>query len=286
LAQKILQKLPPTPYSRVGTPALQAPHTFSGRRTPPLFDATCTPAAGQRHHISNAGGALAPSGGTYIQLQSAGSAPLLPVASWQAGSGVADQSLLVPWFAVAAELLGDIVRLAMHEAELCGCHAAAGRDGVPFGGVPGSGEPGALQRQLAFEPHDLLLDLDLADLALAALGEALCQQVATSAASRRATGQQQGQHAPRAVGGSGFMHASHSTTSLAEVGASGSGGGARAGASAAVDVRAAVEALAGMLLRPRADVDTLFTLMMLDKAHVLTGARVLAPLCVVARLHH
>lgn len=186
-----------------------------------------------------------------------------------AGLGI-EPSVLVPWFAVTAELLGDVIRLAWHwhEVDRRGreagpAHAAEGAavsaEGLPAGGVAVA--PARQQRALqpgGFPREDAEL-LGSADWALCRLAQAMDRQVET--------GRQQAPAAAAAGAAAttqGGVHGSHSSSSLQDLAA-----GARAAGQ--VDMTASMEALAVRLLRPPPYVDELFALMRERKEHLLTG---------------
>lgn len=170
---------------------------------------------------------------------------------------------MVPWFAVTAELLGDVIRLAWHwhetdrrreAAVAAAAHAqadAGGGDNVRVGGAYR-----AQRRQGGFS-KEVVDRLSFADWALYRLSQAMEQQVAV--------GHKAG---PDAAAGHIGVHASHSTSSLGELAGADAAVGAGYGS---VNMAASMDALAVQMLSPTPDVDKLFTLMLMHKEHVLTG---------------
>lgn len=172
-----------------------------------------------------------------------------------AGLGV-ETSVLVPWFAVTAELLGDVIRLAWHwhevdrRREAAAAHAAEGAtapDGAQVGGVPV-----VQQRQGGF-PREIAERLSVADWALCRLAQTMDMQVATG-------GRQQG--TPAAAVSQAGVPQSQSYGSLQDIAGDAAG---------QVDMTASMEALAVRLLRPPPDVDQLFVTVREHKDQLLTG---------------
>jgi hypothetical protein len=184
-----------------------------------------------------------------------------------AGLGI-QPSVLLTWFAAAAELLGDVIRLAWHWHEVdrrreAGAPAAATDAAAFSGGVRGEVLP-AMQQQGGFS-RDVAELLSAADWAICRLAQAIGRQAVTG----RAAGLQ-----PNAslVG----VQQSHSSSSLhdlagaaAEAAVFGGGGGAYGAGQ--IDLVASMEALALMMMRPPANVDEVFTLMRERSGHVLSG---------------
>lgn len=179
-----------------------------------------------------------------------------------AGLGI-EPSVLVPWFAVTAELLGDVIRLAWHwhevdrRREAGAAHAAEGAAGPEALSADGSVAVAPPQQRAqpgGFPREDAEL-LGSADWALCRLAQAMDRQVET--------GRQQASAAAAAGAATtqGGVHGSHSSSSLQDL-AAGSG---------QVDMAASMEALAVRLLRPPPYVDELFALMRERKEHLLTG---------------
>lgn len=183
-----------------------------------------------------------------------------------AGLGI-EPSVLVPWFAVTAELLGDVIRLAWHwyevdrRREAGAAHAeegAAGPEGLPADGGVAVAPPQQRAQPGGF-PREAAELLGSADWALCRLAQAMDRQVET--------GRQQ---APAAAATTqGGVHGSHSSSSLQDLAAAGAAAGDAAAGQ--VDMAASMEALAVRLLRPPPYVDELFALMRERKEHLLTG---------------
>lgn len=168
------------------------------------------------------------------------------------GLGI-EPSVLVPWFAVTAELLGDVIRLAWHWHEVdrrreAAAHAAAGAVGADSIHLDSVGQP----RQGGF-PREIADRLGLADWALCRLSQMMDRQVAA--------GRQQGP----LPASQGVVHGSNSSSSLQELLAGAAGGGGQ------VDMGASMEALAVRMLRPAHSVDELFVVMRERREHLLSG---------------
>lgn len=178
-----------------------------------------------------------------------------------AGLGI-EPSVMVPWFAVTAELLGDVIRLAWHwhevdrRREAAAAHAPDGTDGVQLSSTPSMQQQ---QQRLGGFPRDVAERLGVADWALCRLAQTMDQQVAT--------GRQQGP-AGAAVSQAGVQASHGSYSSLHNMG----------GAAGQVNMAASMDALAVRLLRPPPSVDELFVLMRERKEHVLTGGLILQAL--------
>lgn len=173
-----------------------------------------------------------------------------------AAAAAAGQAALLPWFAVVVELLGDVVRLAIHEADMM-FDLASSMD--------------ERRRRPEFDPTALMLDLEVADQALTWLGEALQQQAMQAAAQAVSSSTAGLQHAT-----SGNVRqplpSSASTGNLAEAGAS-AAAAAEAGAAdgVVVDVAATMAAICSLLMYPPREIDTLFMRIVIERDHVLTG---------------
>lgn len=147
---------------------------------------------------------------------------------------------LLSWFAVVVELLGDVVRLALHEAWLS--MQQLGSPNLPDGGVSntsGGGRVGGSNSRASgsgcYNPVAMLPELQLAELALALLGDALSSQAMALTDSHRGGGYSA--HPP----------------------------------AVAVDLPATLAAVTAQVVRPSPDVDRLFTHLLLDSTHTLTG---------------
>lgn len=227
-----------------------------------------------------------------MQYRGAVSAPehpwerLAPEPAPAASLGI-DAAVLVPWFGITAELLGDVIRLAWHwhetdrRREAAAAHtdaaaaaAAASSDGLQDGSSNSADTVGMLPRQGGFS-QEFADRLIAADWALCRLAQAMDHQVAA---------------AGNPIAGHSAMHHSHSNSSIGEVpsyaaagagpappGASTEAGGvygAAAGtATGPVDMVASMEALAVRLLMPPPDTDKLFAVMLMHRDHVLAGGR-------------
>eukprot|EP00878_Enallax_costatus_P006928 GHUV01007260.1.p1 GENE.GHUV01007260.1~~GHUV01007260.1.p1 ORF type:complete len:2890 (+),score=849.52 GHUV01007260.1:2-8671(+) len=160
---------------------------------------------------------------------------------------------LLSWFAVVVELLGDIVRLAAHEAEV-----------MQQAADPEGNRPNMQRRR--FSPEQLMDELELADIVLFVLGDSLHLQAVHAAGDGSAA---KGASAARANPSSGrsSIQAADSGYSAASCAAA----GANSRPSVLVDVPATISSICEVLLKPPGDVDRIFTQFNLNKAHVLTG---------------
>jgi hypothetical protein len=182
----------------------------------------------------------------------------------QEAAPAASRAMLLPWFAVVVELLGDVVQLVRLEADVTA---------DPYGSEQ--------QQQVLPQLYDADVQLDdlyAAELALAGLGEALQLQASqstamqsaaadtsssgTSAAPRSSTLQQQQQQQ---------MKGSSSNSNLAELDAASSAAQPAAGIAARQDIAAVMDAVCALLMYPSREIDTLFMRMVIDKTHVLSG---------------
>lgn len=172
-----------------------------------------------------------------------------------------NHAAVLPWFAVVVELLGDIVRLSMHEAE------------VVLQDSSGDAARASRQRR-RFVPEQLLDELELADTALFVLADSLHLQAVYRAGSDQPPKDSSSQ--PRAV--KGQLHVSRSSNQLADERFSGAGSvaGDADQAGITVNIPATMTSMSDVLLTPPADIDRIFTQFNLHKGHVLSGWN---PLC-------
>jgi hypothetical protein len=179
--------------------------------------------------------------------------------------------MLLPWFAVVVELLGDVVQLVRLEADVTA--------------DPYSSEQ---QQQVLPQPYDADVQLDdlyAAEVVLAGLGDALQLQASqstamqtaaadtsssgTSALPRSSTVQQQQQQ----------MKSSSSNSNLSEVDGAATAAQLAAGIAGSRDIAAVMDAVCALLMYPSREIDTLFMRMVIDKSHVLSGEPTSSLLC-------
>jgi hypothetical protein len=185
--------------------------------------------------------------------------------------------MLLPWFAVVVELLGDVVQLVRLEADVTA--------------DPCSSEQ---QQQVLPQQYDADVQLDdlyAAELAHAGLGDALQLQASqstamqsaaadtsssgTSAVPRSSTLQQQQQQQQQ-------MKASSSNSNLAELDAASAVAQPAAGVAGRQDIAAVMDAVFALLMYPSREIDTLFMRMVINKSHVLSGEPALSICCLKA----
>jgi hypothetical protein len=173
--------------------------------------------------------------------------------------------MLLPWFAVVVELLGDVVQLVRLEAEVTA--------------DPYSSEQ---QQQLLPQPYDADVQLDdlyAAELALAGLGDALQLQASQSTALQPAPGDNSSggtaaaslQQRASSLLPQQPLKMSSSSSNLAGLEAAAP---AAAGAAARQDIAAIMDAVCVLLMYPPREMGTLFMRLVIDKQHVLSGEMV------------
>lgn len=174
----------------------------------------------------------------------------------------ASRAMLLPWFAVVVELLGDVVQLVRLEAD-----------------VTADQYGNEQQQQVLPQPYDADLQLDdlfAAELALAGLGDALQLQANQSTALQPAAGDSSSsgttaaalQQRANSMLQQQPMQISTSSSNLAGLEAAAA---AAAGVSAKQDMAAIMDAVCALLMYPPREMDTLFMRLVIDKQHVLSG---------------
>jgi hypothetical protein len=172
----------------------------------------------------------------------------------------ASRAVLLPWFAVVVELLGDVVQLVRLEAEVTADPYCSNQQ----------------QQQVLPQPYgpDMQLDdLYEAELALAGLGDALQLQASGSTALQPA--------AADSSSGTAAAVLQHRVSSILQQPLQMSSSSSNlAGLEAAVPAAAAVavqdmadtmDAVCALLMYPPREMDTLFMRLVIDKQHVLSG---------------
>lgn len=165
-----------------------------------------------------------------------------------------DFRVTLVWFAVVIELLGDIARLSAHEADIRQAESSVQ-----------ACRPGFSRHR--FAPEQLLDDLNLADISLVALAEALNQQASRSAEvdiADKAVRKQAARDQPQ-------VNADGSTAAAIHAASYTNCAGDGLEAVIMVDVEATVASITHLLLKPPRDVDRIFTQFNLQRDHVLTG---------------
>jgi hypothetical protein len=169
--------------------------------------------------------------------------------------------MLLPWFAVVVELLGDVVQLVRLEADVTA--------------DPYSSEK---QQQVLPQQYDADVQLDdlyAAELALAGLGDALQLQASQSAAMQSAAADTSSSGTSAVPRSSTLqqqqMKASNSNSNLAELDAASAAAQPAAGITGRQDIAAVMDAVCALLMYPSREIDTLFMRMVIDKSHVLSG---------------